>query len=248
MSKRWALLTALLIIGLSGSVLLNIRLFKEAKHYYFELIKTQLDPVGSSKYPADVVAETDIQKLRLVFFGDSRAAGWAAPNVDNYEFINRGIGGQTSVQTSQRFDDHVRPLQPDVVLIQVGINDLKAIALFPERREAIIANCKAHIQQVVAESRKLGAVVILTTIFPVGEVPLERRPFWSDDVEAAIQDVNDYIFTLADEQVLILDTLPVLADAQGRLLPEYGKDELHLNAQGYVALNGELTTLLSAIE
>lgn len=246
MSKRWALFTIFLAIGLSGSIFLNMRLFKEAKHYYFELIKTQLDPVGLSKYPANAAEEADAQNPRLVFFGDSRAASWTPPNMDGYTFLNRGIGGQTSVQTLQRLDAHIRPLEPDVVVIQVGINDLKAIALFPERKGDIIDNCKANIQQIVAESKKLGAVVILSTVFPVGEVPWERRPFWSDEIDAAVQEVNGYLFTLADDQVKVFDTFQVLADSQGLMLPNYSKDELHLNTEGYIALNRELMRMLVA--
>lgn len=245
MSKVWAGLSALLALGLGVSLFLNMRLFNHAAHYYRELNKTQLDPLGLDKYPVNAAQSIKSQKPRLVFLGDSRAAGWPFPESDRYEFINRGIGGQTSVQVSKRFDYHVRPLQPDVVLIQVCINDLKAIGLFPNRQDEIVANCKVNIQQMVEASTAIGATVILTTIFPVGTVPLERQPFWSDAIGEAVEEVNDYLLTLADEQVIVLDTVSVLADSRGQLLPEYSRDELHLNAQGYVVLNNELARLLS---
>ncbi|MGF1522456.1 MAG: SGNH/GDSL hydrolase family protein [Leptolyngbyaceae cyanobacterium] len=151
-----------------------------------------------------------------------------------------------AIQVAQRFDHHVRPLQPDAVIVQVGINDLKAIGLFPGRREAIIAACKAHIQQIVEDSTAIGATVILTTIFPTGAVPLERQPFWSDAIAEAVVEVNNYLFTLANEQVIVLDTFTVLANSQGQVLPKYSRDELHLNAQGYAVLNDELVRLLNA--
>ncbi|NJK68936.1 MAG: hypothetical protein HC789_06100 [Microcoleus sp. CSU_2_2] len=43
----------------------------------------------------------------------------------------------------------------------------------------------------------------MTTIFPVGEVPLERKPFWSDEISRAIKEVNAYIATLAGEKTLV---------------------------------------------
>ena len=110
---------------------------------------------------------------RVVFLGDSRAAGWPAPEADGYEFINRGVGSQTTTQTLQRFNAHVRPLQPDVVVIQVGINDLKTIPLFPEQRDMIMANCRANIKQMIDAAQALEANVIVSTILPVGKVPLE---------------------------------------------------------------------------
>ncbi|MEK0196152.1 hypothetical protein WME70_32745, partial [Microcoleus anatoxicus PTRS1] len=40
---------------------------------------------------------------------------------------------------------HVASLKPKIIVIQVGVNDLKAIPLFPEQKEAIIRNCETNI-------------------------------------------------------------------------------------------------------
>jgi len=241
-------ITFLLFAGLSTSVILNIMLFNRAKQYYFELNNVRLDTVGLNKYSLTSKPVTDTNLIRVVFFGDSRAASWTSPDLKGYEFINRGIGSQTSIQNIQRFADHVSPLKPNLIVIQVGVNDLKTIALFPQRKEAIIENCKTNLQQIVEASKQLGAVVILTTIFPIGEVPLERQLFWSDEVAAAINQVNTYLATLATEKVIVLDTFPILADPQGMLLSKYRADELHLNPQGYTVLNQELVKLLNQVQ
>jgi lysophospholipase L1-like esterase len=167
--------------------------------------------------------------------------------MEGYEFINRGIGSQTSIQTLQRFDQHIQPLQPDVVLIQVGVNDLKTIPLFPQRKELTIADCKTNIQKIVEQSKALGAVVILTPILPVGEIPLERKPFWSDDVNLAIEEVNTYIKSLASENVIIFDPFSILLDEKGVVKREYSKDELHLNEKGYEVLNQEFIQFLNSL-
>ncbi len=202
LSKRYVLLNALALIMLGGSYFFNFLLYSQIKKYYFELNQTRLDPLGLSYYPVNSKEVTSTHPFRVVFFGDSRAASWTPPNINGYEFINRGISSQTSVQTIKRFSYHVRPLKPNVVVVQVGINDLKTVALFPEHRKLIVANCQTNIKQIVEESRNLGAVVIITTIFPVGNVPLARKPFWSDEIDQTVKETNAYIATLADDKTI----------------------------------------------
>lgn len=234
-----------LCAGLTVSIILNILLFNRSKQYYLELNQTRLDPIGLNKYPISPENITENNLTRVVFFGDSRAASWTSPDLDTYQFINRGIGSQTSIQTLERFDAHVASLKPDIIIIQVGVNDLKTIALFPHKKELILENCKNNIQQIVEQSQQFNTRVILTTIFPVGKVPLERQPFWSDEIAEAIDEVNTYIKTLASDNVIVLDTFPILANRQDIVLPEYQTDELHLNRKGYMALNQALTQLLN---
>ncbi|WP_309739938.1 MULTISPECIES: SGNH/GDSL hydrolase family protein [unclassified Chamaesiphon] len=248
MSKFFLLWIALGLGLLGSSIFINFLLYNRAKQYYFELNQTRLDPVGLSYYAQNLQQVTNSTKSRIVFFGDSRAASWTSPQLDGYEFINRGIPSQTSIQTIERFSAHVRLLKPKIVVIQVGVNDLKTIALFPERKQEIIANCQANINRIVSETKSLGAVAIVTTIFPVGEVPLERKSFWSDDIAVAIKEVNTYIATLADDKTIVFDTFPLLADARGMMLDKYRLDELHLNPQGYALLDRELVKRIGRLD
>jgi hypothetical protein len=82
--------------------------------------------------------------------------------------------------------------------------------------------------------------VILSTIFPLGKIPLERRPFWSDRVQPALERVNQFINSLASERVMILDSGKVLSDSLGNFEPQCSRDFLHLTAGGYERLNLEL--------
>jgi lysophospholipase L1-like esterase len=247
--KKFYLLLNALGLGLLGcSIWINFLLYNRFNKYYLELNQTRLDPLGLSYYPVNSQSVTKPNRSRVVFFGDSRAANWIAPKIDRYEFINRGISSQTSVQTIERFSAHVSSLKPNIIIIQVGVNDLKTIALFPERKQAIITNCKTNIKRIIQESRKLGAVVMVTTIFPTGEVPLERKPFWSDEIGIAIKEVNTYIKTLADDKTIVFDTYSLLADRHGLMLPQYRSDELHFNQQGYKILNQELARQLAKID
>ena len=239
------LLLLLLLLAISGAIGLGVT----ARHYYLQLNSTQLDPLGIAAYPPEAnVPAKRAGKKRVLFFGDSRAFYWPAPTtLPQFEFLNRGIGGQTTTQVLARFDAHVTPLQPDLVIVQAGINDLKTIPLFPAQKATIIATCKANLAAIVERSTALGATVILTTIFPHGQVSLVRRPFWSDEVKAAIVEVNAYLLTLADERVVIFDSAQLLASNNGLLRADYGYDFLHLNTVGYEALNLGLIEVLEKL-
>jgi lysophospholipase L1-like esterase len=231
------------------SLALNGLLFSQGRQYYLQLNEVRLDPIGLDAY-ADAAQQSlarPVQRV-VVFFGDSRARSWPAPDLDPYTFVNRGIGNQTSAQVAQRFEHYVEPLHPQVIVVQVGINDLKAIPLFPERKEAIVANCQQKIGEIVADSTRVGAITVLTTIFPVGKVPVERRLFWSDDVALAVDEVNAYIRSLEGEDVIVLDAFAVLADDRGVARSEFSSDLLHLRSAGYQALHDPLASILEALD
>ncbi len=250
--RRSRVTIALLFTILLVSVALNAVLFAQGRRYYLELNDVRLDPLGLSNFAfdADHSRPAGNERKVVVFFGDSRAADWPAPVAfAHLVFFNRGIGAQTSSQALLRFDEHVAPLQPQVVIVQVGVNDLKTVALFPDRRESIIAVCKDNIRQIVGRSADLGATVILTTIFPVGEAPLARQLFWSPDVAAAVEEVNASMRLLAAPDVVVLDAYAILVNTgDGLIQPQYALDELHLNAAGYDALNSALASILAGLD
>jgi hypothetical protein len=73
---------------LGGSIILNIFLYNQAKKYYLQINQTRLDPFGLSHYPVNFKKATDKDKIRVVFFGDSRADG-SIPSGVNLFFVVR---------------------------------------------------------------------------------------------------------------------------------------------------------------
>jgi len=202
----------------------------------------RLDPLGLSAFPSPT---PPAQPPVIVFYGDSRAAAWEAPAIPGVTILNRGISGQTTAQILGRFEAHIAPLDPQIIVIQAGINDLKNISLFPEQEDAIIQSCKDNLQRIVQRSLDSGAHVILTTIFPLGELPLTRRLLWSTTVATAITEVNVYLRTLAAPQVTIFESGDLLTDPQsGSVKSQYSLDSLHLNPAGYAELNQALSGML----
>jgi lysophospholipase L1-like esterase len=239
-----------LLVALLVCLGINIYLYRLANEYYRQLREVRLDPLDLDSYPveADQLALTNPQRLTFVFFGDSRAQFWPTPEgLEHIEFMNRGIGAQTSSQVAERFSRHLLPLDPDLILLQVCVNELTSIPLFPERKDQIIAGCETNITAVIDRAQETGAILILTTVFPVGEPSLLRLPVWSDEIPAAIEEVNRFIRAQAAEDVLILDTFALLVNEQGRLRDEYRVDELHLNSAGYEVLNTALVALMAEI-
>lgn len=184
----------------------------------------------------------------LVFFGDSRALMWGRPEaLHDYDVVNRGVGNQTTAQILLRFDADVPRLKPAIVVLEAGVNDLKTIAEFPERREQIVGDCESNLRRIVARSREIGATVVLVSVFAIGDLPLWRLPFWSDDVRAAVREVNAFLPNLVGERVALMNADPALDDPRGRIRSQYQYDYLHLNPAAYAELTDELAALLRGL-
>lgn len=238
----------LILGGLSVSLIGNYLLYQRYRISYAHVQKVQLDPLSIDQFSAESPFDADSSLTRILFFGDSRASAWPAPSaLPNVQFANRGVGGHTSAQCLGRFAKHVEGSQADILIIQMGINDLKTIPLFPDQKSAIQETCLRNIQQQLRKSRQLGMKVVLSTIFPVGDIPTARRLVWSADVDQSVADINQQLIAWAasDPGIVILESSQLLAGPDGHVLPDYQRDFLHLNSQGYLRLNTALTELLS---
>ncbi|MEZ4513936.1 MAG: GDSL-type esterase/lipase family protein [Chloroflexota bacterium] len=244
------LVVMVLAAALVGSLIVNYRSYQISKQYEMFFSANLLDPFNLNSYPSSSQVAAVSNERLVVFFGDSRALEWPAPaNTAEWQFINRGINAQTSVQAAGRYEHHIAALQPDVIVVQVGVNDLRLIPLFPEKRDRIIANAKRYIDDIVAQALENGATVVLSTIFPVGRPSLEQKLTGeSVEVITAVREVNQYIRSLASDQVKVLEADRILGDATGSIVRvEYHEDFLHINKRGYAVLNQELVRILSTV-
>lgn len=233
------LLAGALVAACGLSLAANAFLLARARHFERMFYLARLDPLGLGAFDGAPPGGGGAQGRRVVFFGDSRAADWHAPPLTGAEILNRGIPGHTSAQALLRFDAHVAPLKPDVVVVQVGANDLASLALLRQDRERIVAATRQNIAAIVAKARAGGAEVVLTTIFPLAASPWPERA-----VQGAIAEVNGALRAMAAPGVLVLDADAVLAGPDGYVLPAYAEDDLHLAPAGYAALNAALAPLL----
>jgi len=169
---------------------------------------------------------------RVVFFGDSITDIW---RLEEYfpgkPYINRGIGGQTTSQMLVRFRQDVIDLQPRVVIILAGTNDI-AGNTGPMRLEDIEANYASLAQLARANNIK----AIYSSVLPVHNYTERSKDFFAqrspDKILALNRWLKDYCAT-ASNGCLYLDYFSALVDDKGLLKKALADDGLHPNAVGY---------------
>ncbi|MCL4246949.1 MAG: SGNH/GDSL hydrolase family protein [Anaerolineae bacterium] len=247
--RFWMVLALILLLAL-----IVVAGFSAAQYYRLtrswtaENSLVRIDPYGLLYYTPTPEAPAPPGTRTVVLFGDSRAAEWVAPQMDGYAFFNRGIHSQATAQILGRYEAHVAALQPDIVVVQAGVNDLKILPLVESVAEPAIEHCIANLDEIVARARADGITVILTTIFPAGNAPITRLPVWSDAIPAAIDRVNEHIRAQAGDGVYVLDAYALLATDDDKLRPDLARDFMHLSGSGYTVLNAALEDLLRSID
>jgi lysophospholipase L1-like esterase len=167
---------------------------------------------------------------RVVFFGDSITDIWKLEDFfPGKPYVNRGIGGQTTPQMLVRFRQDVINLQPKVVLILAGTNDI-AGNTGPMRNEDIQANYASF-----AELAKLhGIRVIYASILPVHNYTDRAKDFFAQRPQARILALNDWLKDYcAKNNIVYLDYFSALVDDKGMLKKDLADDGLHPNAAGF---------------
>ena len=167
---------------------------------------------------------------RVVFFGDSITDIW---KLEDYfpgkPYVNRGIGGQTTPQMLVRFRQDVINLQPKVVVILAGTNDI-AGNTGPMLNEDIEANFASF-----AELAKVHNIhVVYASILPVHNYTERAKDFFAQRSQARILALNGWLKDYcAKNNILYLDYFSALVDEKGMLKKDLADDGLHPNAAGY---------------
>lgn len=220
------------------SVVANLVLWATLVEVYSELNRIRRNPFELGNY-----ALTEVENVaglrKVVFFGDSRIEDWSPmPKLRGVNAMNRGIGGQTSAQVLGRVRQHVLALHPDLVVLQVCVNDLKVLGAFEDEKEKLVEECVENITRIALALRPTK--VLVTTVFPVGPVDLMKRmTIWSDSVLSAVREVNERLRKLNLPNVQVIDCDPILSE-HGRMRTPFARDTYHLTEAGYRALNHHL--------
>ena len=233
--SKFILITVAALFALS--LVGNLVLYRQCKEFYIREGMQRLDPMGRKEEPRTTNQKTGIH---VVFFGDSRAKQWVTPNAGEYRFSNHGIAGQTTEQVRLRTAAVVAEKAVDIVVLEAGMNDLKFVPLMPERRKEITDRCITNLREIIARLRESGCKVVICTVFPCGEVPLQRKLWWSPEVDESIAEVNRAILTMNDKEVIVFDAHAILVGEGGRVRKEFAIDLLHVNSTAYAALNASL--------
>ncbi len=155
---------------------------------------------------------------------------------DRIEVINRGIGGETLAQMACRFQRDAIALEPDIIVIQSGGNDLVAATFLDDAAgRAVIRQTSETLLRLAEEGAASGADVWLTTIIPAGRPELLRLPVWNESLRTEVAEVNSELRRSAlPDHARLIDLSAALAGGCDRRLPdEFRLDAVHLNHAAY---------------
>ena len=183
-----------------------------------------------NKYAADnaQLAAPKPGEQRVVFMGNSITEGWSPIQPAFFygkPYVNRGISGQTTPQMLLRFRQDVIALQPAVVVILAGTNDI-AGNTGPMTTGQIMDNIKGMAELARANEIK----VILCSVLPAFDY--SWKPGKNPD--KVIPELNAMIKAYCGEQgIHYLDYFTEMADERNGLPKSLAEDGVHPNKQGY---------------
>ena len=169
-------------------------------------------------------------EMRVVFMGNSITEGWTAQDstfFDGKAYLNRGISGQTTPQMLLRFRQDVIGIQPKVVVILAGTNDI-AQNTGPISLEQIMANLIS-----MAEIARANDIrVLLCSVLPANYYE------WSPQIDAKgqIAALNLMIQRYAVKSgAIYVDYYSAMVDEKKGMRDGLSndKDGVHPNIAGY---------------
>lgn len=169
---------------------------------------------------------------RVVFLGDSITEFWTKEEplfFQNKSYINRGISGQTTPQMLLRFRADVIALQPKIVVILAGGNDI-AGNTGVATTEMITNNIFSMIELAKVHHIK----VILCSVLPANFF------YWNPKEKPAdrIIELNTILKKYAlSNGIIFVDYYSPMADEEKGLKTEFSEDRVHPNTAGYETMS-----------
>ena len=170
---------------------------------------------------------------RVIFFGDSITDNW--PIADYFPgkpYINRGIGGQTTSQMLVRFRQDVIDLQPKVVVILAGTNDIAG-------NSGPITNgdIESNFSDLAELARAHNIQVIFSSILPVHNYTPKSQDFFAQRPTSRILALNKWLKEYcAANHLVYLDYFDSMVDDKGLLKRDLADDGLHPNKAGFAIM------------
>ena len=172
------------------------------------------------------------KEQRVVFLGDSITDVWVNPEFGGFfpgkPYVDRGISGQTTPQMLIRFRPDVIALQPKVVVILAGTNDI-AGNTGPMTLEQTEDNLASMADLATANHIR----VVLCSVLPAYDFP------WHPGLEPApnVVALNTWIKSYAAEKAYVyVDYHSAMKDQRDGLPPSLSKDGVHPTAAGYAVM------------
>ena len=178
---------------------------------------------------------------RIVFMGNSITEEWGTFHPEFFSgkpYINRGISSQTTPQMLLRFRADVINLNPELVIILAGTNDI-AGNTGPSSIEMIAHNIISMAELAMINDIK----IILCSVLPVYDYT------WKPGLNPVgkISALNEIIRNYAQNNgVTYLDYYSSMTDDRKGLIEDYTYDGVHPNKLGYTIMGSLLETAICA--
>jgi len=185
----------------------------------------------------------DENEKRIVFMGDSITEEWSNLYPEFFSgnnYINRGIGGQTTPQMLIRFKPDAIDLKPYAIIILAGTNDI-AGNTGPSTVRMITDNIFSMAELAIA----YDIIVVLASILPVYQYS------WADDVldpPSIVDSINRKIKEYVENQGLVyLDYYSSMVDDRKGLKLDFTGDGVHPNEAGYKVMSAIAGEIISQV-
>jgi lysophospholipase L1-like esterase len=210
-----------------------VKAVQNLEQYREGLIKLWMNDYGNLARYQEANTKLAANENRVVFMGDSITDIWHLDqSFPGKPYVNRGIGGQTTPQMLIRFRPDVIDLDPKVVIILAGTNDI-AGNTGPMTLQQIEANLKTMTEL----SRLHNIKVVLSSVLPVNNYTERSKMFFPLRPPSQILDLNQWIKDYAAKNDCIyLDYFSAMVDDKGLLRADLAEDGLHPNAKGYAIM------------
>jgi lysophospholipase L1-like esterase len=172
--------------------------------------------------------------MRVVFLGDSLTRRFSWPvSLPGYVVHNFGIDGDTTADVLGRLSP-VIAAKPDVVFLQIGINDYLGMEAWMGESLPSSGAMAAIVRNHRAIWRKLQKSLPRTMLCVCSLLPT-AFPFDTDGrINAGIREINTLLERAAREAgLLYIHLYSRLAGADGGLMGEFSQDGVHLTPAAY---------------
>ena len=175
---------------------------------------------------------------RIVFMGNSITEEWETFHPEFFSgkpYINRGISSQTTPQMLLRFRADVINLNPELVIIMAGTNDI-AGNTGPSSIEMIAHNIISMAELAMINDIK----IILCSVLPVYDYTWKPGLNPVGKISALNEIIKDYA---QNNDITYLDYYSSMVDDRKGLIEDFTYDGVHPNKLGYTIMAVSYTHL-----
>ena len=178
-----------------------------------------------------------------MFMGNSITENWAYFHPEfftSHNYLGRGIGGQTSAHMLVRFQSDVIALQPKVVVIMAGTNDVAHNDFWVAPEEVV-----NNVVSMCTLAQANGIIPIISSITPSASF------VWRPEIENAAQtivDINKALKAYADANgIVYVDYHTALADENMGFPKDLSNDGCHPNPDTYFQMEAMVVEAINAV-